>query len=297
MANTRQYLKKSIAALKKLTEEEADLLATDAEIAGEPDKNEANEDAVSEEDENELASNDEIMKKIEAATEELDNELDDQELSDELKESVRKILKLKEEEIRNELEKEYSEKQEDFENELVDKADEYMNQIAEEWLRRNRVALKESIQTQRVQAFVRGFKKLLEENNIELPADAEAEIEKYKEECDDLKDELNKEIAESYKLRRALKSARKAVLVEKMISAKGLAMSRADKFRKLCEDVDFNGDEDKFNKEIAKEIKAVDEEEEGTTMDGKEVIDEPEELNNDDLKLSEAIANIRRNRK
>lgn len=297
MANTRQYLKKSIAALKKLTEEEADLLATDAEIAGEPDKNEANEDAVSEEDENELASNDEIMKKIEAATEELDNELDDQELSDELKESVRKILKLKEEEIRDELEKEYSEKQEDFENELVDKADEYMNQIAEEWLRRNRVALKESIQTQRVQAFVRGFKKLLEENNIELPADAEAEIEKYKEECDDLKDELNKEIAESYKLRRALKSARKAVLVEKMISAKGLAMSRADKFRKLCEDVDFNGDEDKFNKEIAKEIKAVDEEEEGTTMDGKEVIDEPEELNNDDLKLSEAIAKIRRNRK
>ena len=82
-----------------------------------------------------------------------------------------------------------------------------------------------------------------------------------------------------------------------MISAKGLAMSRADKFRKLCEDVDFNGDEDKFNKEIAKEIKAVDEEEEGTTMDGKEVIDEPEELNNDDLKLSEAIAKIRRNRK
>lgn len=297
MANTRQYLKKSIAALKKLTEEEADLLATDAEIAGEPDKNEANEDAISEEDENELASNDEIMKKIEAATEELDNELDDQELSDELKESVRKFLKLKEEEIRDELEKEYSEKQEDFENELVDKADEYMNQIAEEWLRRNRVALKESIQTQRVQAFVRGFKKLLEENNIELPADAEAEIEKYKEECDDLKDELNKEIAESYKLRRALKSARKAVLVEKMISAKGLAMSRADKFRKLCEDVDFNGDEDKFNKEIAKEIKAVDEEEEGTTMDGKEVIDEPEELNNDDLKLSEAIAKIRRNRK
>lgn len=65
----------------------------------------------------------------------------------------------------------------------------------------------------------------------------------------------------------------------------------------MCEDVDFNGDEDKFNKEIAKEIKTVDEEEEGTTMDGKEVIDEPEELNNDDLKLSEAIAKIRRNRK
>ena len=37
-------LKESIAALKKLKEEELEKLATDAEIAGEPEKNEANEE-------------------------------------------------------------------------------------------------------------------------------------------------------------------------------------------------------------------------------------------------------------
>lgn len=297
MAKSRQYLKESIAALRKLSEEEAEKLAMDAEIAGEPEKNEANMDAVSEEEGDEIPSQDEILKKIEMATEELDKELDDQELSDELKESVRKFLKLKEEEIRSELEKEYEVKQEEFEDELVDKTDEYLSQVAEEWLNRNKVALKESIQTQRVQAFVKGFKKLLEENNIELPADAEAEIEKYKAENDELKDELNQEIAESYRLRKALKESRKAVLVEKQISAKGLAMSKADKFRKICEDIDFDGDDEKFEKVITKEIKDLDEEDTGMTTDEHEVVDEPEQLDNGALELSEAIARIRKMKK
>lgn len=297
MAKSRQYLRESIAALRKLSEEEAEKLAMDAEIAGEPEKNEANMDAVSEEEGDEIPSQDEILKKIEMATEELDKELDDQELSDELKESVRKFLKLKEDEIRSELEKEYADKQDAFEDELVDKTDEYLSQVAEEWLNRNRVALKESIQTQRVQAFVKGFKKLLEENNIELPADAEAEIEKYKAENDELKDELNQEIAESYRLRKALKESRKALLVEKQISVKGLAMSKADKFRKICEDIDFDGDDEKFEKVITKEIKDLDEEDTGMATDEHEVVDEPEQLDNGALELSEAIARIRKMKK
>lgn len=294
MADTRKYLRESIAALKKLSEEEVEKLATDAEVPGEPEKNPANDAAV--EEEAELPTNDEILKKIEVATEELDKELDAQELSDELKESVKKFLKLKEDEIRQDLEKEYADKQSDFEDELVDKTDEYMSQVAEEWLERNKVALKESIQAQRVQSFVKGFKKLLEENNIELPADAEAEIEKYKDENDDLKDELNKEIAESYKLRRALKESYKQYLIEKQIATAGMAMSTADKFRKLCEDVEFDGDEDKFEKEISKEVKALDEEDTGAATDTQEVVDKPEELENGALKLSEAIAKIRNNK-
>ena len=273
-------LTESIAALKKLKEEEAEKLATDAEIAGEPEKNEANENAI---EESEVPSNDEILAKIEKATEDLENELTAQELSDEMKESVRRFLKLKEEEIRSDLEKEYDEKQKAFEEELVDQTDEYMTKVAEEWLAQNRVALKESIQTQRVQAFVRGFKKLLEENNIELPADAEAEIEKY-------------EVSESFKLRKALKESKKALLVEKKISSLGMAMSKADKFRALCEDVDFD-DEETFDKDMEKEVKELDEEETGTTADGKEVVDDNKDLENSGLKLEEAIAKVRNSKK
>lgn len=289
-------LSESIAALKRISEEEAEeLLAQDAKVPGEPDANPANDDAIEEADESDVVpSNDEILKKIEVATEELEDELKDQELSDELKESVRKLLKLKEEEIRSDLEKEYAEKEAAFEEELVDQTDDYMTKVAEEWLNQNKVALKESIQVSRVQAFVKGFKKLLEENNIELPADAEAEIEKYKAENDELKDELNSEISESYKLRKALKESKKALLVEKKISSLGLAMSKADKFRSLCEDVEFDGDEEDFEKDLDKEVKSLDEEEiETNTAASSDVVDEPGELENGDLKLEEAIKKIR----
>lgn len=292
----KMNLMDSIAALKKLSEEEAEKLAIDADVPGEPEANPANDEAI-EEGEDIVPSNDEILKKIETATEELEDELTAQELSDELKESVRKLLKLKEEEIRSDLEKEYAEKQAAFEDELVDQTDEYMTKVAEEWLAQNKVALKESIQAKRVQAFVKGFKKLLEENNIELPADAEAEIEKYQEENEELKDELNKEISESFKLRRALKEAKKELLVEKKISSLGLAMSKADRFRAIMEDVEYNDDEEKFEKELDREVKELDEEETGTTMDSQETIDDKSDLENGGLKLEEAIAKIRSSKK
>lgn len=292
----KMNLMDSIAALKRLSEEEAEKLAIDADVPGEPEANPANDEAI-EEGGDIVPSNDEILKKIETATEELEDELTAQELSDELKESVRKLLKLKEEEIRSDLEKEYAEKQAAFEDELVDQTDEYMTKVAEEWLAQNKVALKESIQAKRVQAFVKGFKKLLEENNIELPADAEAEIEKYQEENEELKDELNKEISESFKLRRALKEAKKELLVEKKISSLGLAMSKADRFRAIMEDVEYNDDEEKFEKELDREVKELDEEETGTTMDSQETVDDKSDLENGGLKLEEAIAKIRSSKK
>ena len=284
----------SIAALKRLSEEEAKELTID-EVPAETEAPVVDDEVIEEEDI--VPSNDEILKKIETATEELENELDAQELSDELKESVRKLLKLKEDEIRSDLEKEYAEKQAAFEEELVDQTDEYMTKVAEEWLNQNKVALKESIQTQRVQAFVKGFKKLLEENNIELPADAEAEIEKYQEENEELKDELNKEISESFKLRRALKEAKKELLVEKKIAALGLAMSKADRFRSIMEDVEYCDDEEKFEKELDREVKELDEEEEVTPTETQETVDNKDDLENGGLKLEEAIAKIRSSKK
>ena len=111
-----------------------------------------------------------------------------------------------------------------------------------------------------------------------------------------MKDELNKEVSESFKLRKALKESKKALLVEKKISSLGMAMSKADKFRALCEDVDFE-DEAAFDKEMDKEVKSLDEEETGTTADGKEVVDDNKDLENSGLKLEEAIAKIRNSKK
>ena len=73
-------------------------------------------------------------------------------------------------------------------------------------------------------------------------------------------------------------------------------MSKADKFRALCEDVDFD-DEETFDKDMEKEVKELDEEETGTTADGKEVVDDNKDLENSGLKLEEAIAKVRNSKK
>lgn len=280
-------LKEAMVDLKKISEDEAKELAINAEITPEKDDEEVQ---VAEEDDN----SDEILKKIELATDELEGELDSNKLSDELKESVKKFLKLKEDEIRSDLNKEYADKMEEYQDDLVGETDNYLTKVAEDWLEQNKIALKESVQVQRVQNFVRGFKKLLEENNIELPADAEAEIEKYKDENDELKDELNGSLTENYKLKKALKESKKALIVEKTLSSKAWAATKADKFRSICEGIEYDGDEDKFEDEIEKEVSAIDEEDTVTTTPSELVVDKPEEIKNSEFNLEEALKKIRK---
>ena len=64
----------------------------------------------------------------------------------------------------------------------------------------------------------------------------------------------------------------------------------------IMSNVDFE-DEAAFDKEMDKEVKSLDEEETGTTADGKEVVDDNKDLENSGLKLEEAIAKIRNSKK
>jgi hypothetical protein len=321
MANKKlMSLKESMAALKTISEDDAlelERMAADAQVPGKPIANPANEDGKGNDDaiigentetvpgtgtEGQYPSNEEIMDRIETATEELDVELDDQKLSESTKRKIKSVIESKVLQCKKLLEDESAEKQAEFEEDLLDKADDFMGQVAEQWLKENRVALKENVQVKRVQAFVTGFKKLLEENNIELPADTEAEIAAYQGEIEDLRDEVNNLVSEGYKNRKEIKSLRKSLLVEKTINSKALAMSKADRFRKLCEDVSADGDEEKLQKEIDITLTKVDEEQfQGT---GNEIADisksdERGEMNTDGLQvekpsaLSEALKKYR----
>ena len=294
MAKELKNLKKSIAILKNL-KENSDL---ETEKLNDINVDESDENLETPEtlpiDENETESDEEeILKKIELATEELDKELDAQELSDELKEAAKKLINARVQKIREELEDEYAKKQDAYEEELLDQIDEWTKSVAADWFNKNRVALKVSVQVNRVSAFVKGFRKLLEESQIELPSDAEEIIAKYEEEAEEAKEIANKEIAESYKLKKALKEEKKLRLIAEAISKRNMAMSKADKFRKIMEDVEFDGDEEKFEKIADVEIKAMDEEDEG--LEVTDIVNDKSDLQNDELNaLEEAINKIRK---
>lgn len=287
-------LKESIAKLKALSEEEIEDLDVVMDAPADNTIVQPINPAADQTPVEEASEEDEILKKIELANEELEKSMDDQEFPEEIKESVRKIIKLKEEEIRSELEDEMETKQKEFEEELVDKTDDYLTAVAEEWLNANKVAVKESVQLSNVRKFVVGFKKLLEETHIDLPADTEEVINQYKEENDKLQDELADKIEESFNKSKQIRSLKKALIIEKKLNSVKLAESEKSKLRKICEEVEFDNEE-KFEKDIDREVKdAIEEEEEIATAPSAEVIDDKSELENAESKLAEAIRKFRK---
>jgi hypothetical protein len=214
-------LKDSIKAMRKAIKEEAEVVDDPAQLenaelqAGnneaDPATKEADMVATGTADSADEAdvSVEEIQKKIEIATEELDDEIEKEKLSESFKAKIHNLIKLKEDEAIANLEDKFDEYKKEYEEDLLDKEDEYLETVVDEFLDQNKVAVKESIKTRIVEGFIEDMKALLQKYNINIPEEEVSKAEEYAEECDELKQELNDTIVESIRLKRALKEAKK----------------------------------------------------------------------------------------
>lgn len=294
-------LKESISAMRQVLKEEAEIVDTPAELenaelqAGvqEADPVKTVVDMVVEDTEDSKEGEDlsveEIEKQIEVATEELEDEMEKEQLSESFKAKISKLLKLKEDAMIADLEDKFDEYKKEYEDELLDKEDEYLESVVDEFIDQNKVEIKESIKTRIVEGFIEDFKELLVKYNINIPEEEVSKAEEYAEECDELKQELNDAILESIRLKRALKESKKQVLVERALRAAKLAESEESKLRKLAEDVDYVDDE-QFIKDFDKKVDEISEDEEEPKEEityGEPV--EPSEKEEETLSLEEAI--------
>lgn len=299
-------LKESIKAMRKVLKEEGEVVDDPAQLenaelqAGTNEADPATKEsemmgdgkADSAEDAN--LSVEEIEKKIEIATEELDDEIEKEKLSESFKAKIHNLIKLKEDAMIADLEDKFDDYKKEYEEDLLDKEDEYLENVVDEFLDQNKVAVKESIKTRIVEGFIEDMKALLTKYNINIPEDEVSKAEEYAEECDELKQELNDTIVESIRLKRALKESKKQVLVERALRMAKLAESEERKLRRLAEDVDYVDDE-QFMKDFDKKVDEVSE-------DDEEIIDEvpageadpvPTDDEEEVLSLEEAIKNAR----
>ena len=299
-------LKESIKAMRKVLKEEGEVVDDPTQLenaelqAGTNEADPATKEsdmmgagkADSAEDAN--LSVEEIEKKIEIATEELDDEIEKEKLSESFKAKIHNLIKLKEDAMIADLEDKFDDYKKEYEEDLLDKEDEYLEDVVDEFLDQNKVAVKESIKTRIVEGFIEDMKALLTKYNINIPEDEVSKAEEYAEECDELKKELNDTIVESIRLKRALKESKKQVLVERALRMAKLAESEERKLRRLAEDVDYVDDE-QFMKDFDKKVDEVSEEDE-------EIIDEvpagdvdatPSPDEEEVLSLEEAIKNAR----
>lgn len=311
MKTFKASLKDSISAVRKALKEEAEGLTvaeTPADLenselkAGvqeaDPATKEADMVEAGKADAAEEAnlSVEEIEKKIEIATEELDDEIEKEKLSESFKAKISNLLKLKEEAIAADLENKFDEYKKEYEEDLLEKEDEYLEEVVDEFLDQNKVAVKESIKTRIVEGFIEDMKALLQKYNINIPEEEVSKAEEYAEECDELKQELNDTIVESIRLKKALKESKKQVLVERALRMAKLTESDERKLRKLAEDVEYVDDE-QFVKDFDKKVDEIQEEDEEEPKEvvayGAEVDTTPTDDEEEVLSLEEAIRNAK----
>ena len=300
-------LKDSIKAVRKALKEEAEVVDDPAQLenaelqAGNNEADPATKEAdmvatgTADSAEDANLSVEEIEKKIEIATEELDDEIEKEKLSESFKAKIHNLIKLKEEAIAADLEDKFEDYKKEYEEDLLDKEDEYLEEVVDEFLDQNKVAVKESIKTRIVEGFIEDMKALLQKYNINIPEEEVSKAEEYAEECDELKQELNDTIVESIRLKKALKESKKQVLVERALRMAKLTESDERKLRKLAEDVDYV-DDDQFVKDFDKKVDEItedDEEEPKEEVAYGEVEATPTQDEEEILSLEEAIKNAK----
>jgi len=313
-------LKEGIAVMKKfkkLNEEVEDDEIVNTEVvpevpaaeipAEEKDKEVANEaeDLEDENSEDDAEDSEEDYEKLseeeEMAAAELDDKLDDEKLSESVKTKIKKLLSIKEAKQVKILESKFAKYKKLYEAESEEKQDAYLSSVADEWLDQNREAVENSIKTKIAEGFIEDFKDLMKKYNLNITEEEANLADQYKQENDELKDEVNQKVTESVQLKRQLKEAKKAACIQKMLREAveaGVAKSERIKLRKLAEEVEYNDNDDQFIDDLDRKADSIEEDDsEEIPSDNTKDLDIviPEEPKDDEIKeptLDERINNF-----
>ena len=128
--------------------------------------------------------------------------------------------------------------------EIDEQTGHYLDYVAQKWMEENALAIESSLRSDLTRDFIEGMKNLFSEHYIDIPEDKVDVVEMMAEQVKTLESKLNDAIEEATDLRNTIAEVTAEEAFEEV--AHGLAITEAEKFRTLCEDVEFEGDIDKF---------------------------------------------------
>jgi methyltransferase-like protein len=131
---------------------------------------------------------------------------------------------------------------------LSEQVDQYLSYVAEQWVKENEIAIESSLRNEMTESFISGLKDLFENHYMSFPEDKVDVVEALADKVDALEEELNDQINANLELVEAIQDYTKDQLFNEM--SEGLALTQVDKFRTLCESVEFNYDEDDYKKKL-----------------------------------------------
>ena len=181
---------------------------------------------------------------------------DSEELSEELRE---KIATLFEAAVNSNLqvqiariEEEYEEKLEEevtsLSEQLQEDVESYLDYVAGNWLEENQVAVESSLRAELTESFINDLGQLCRSYNLDLPEGDDDLIEQLTNKVEELEDALNETEAKNIELGESVVELRKEVIVEEMADA--ISPVHYKKFKTLAENIEYDGDDEKFVKKL-----------------------------------------------
>ena len=223
--------------MKEEVEEEEELVEVEAEAEEEAEEEVVEEDVDSfiEEDVNALLSGEE-------------------ELSEEFKEKAKLVfesaLVAKTKEIQSSLEEHYAvalaEEIEEIKLELTERVDSYLEYVASEWLEENALAVETGLKTEITESFIDGMKGLFEAHYVSMPEEKYDVLESMVEKLDEMEAKLNEQIERNVALNKKLSESVADTILNAV--SEGLAVSQKDKLATLAESVEFESEDDYYQK-------------------------------------------------
>jgi len=126
-------------------------------------------------------------------------------------------------------------------DELSGRVNDYISYIAEEWVKENRLVLESELKVEIAENFLNGMKGLFEQNFIQVPEEKIDLMDELSDENEELRDEVNEQVAENMELRKEILALRCDDIFESYCD--GLADTQVEKLRTLAEGIEFDSEE------------------------------------------------------
>jgi hypothetical protein len=178
----------------------------------------------------------------------------DEELSEEFKEKAKLVfesaLHAKTKEIQSTLEEHYAaalvEEVEEIKAELTERVDAYLEYVSSEWLEENAITIEAGLKTEITESFIVGMKGLFEEHYVSMPEEKYDVLESMVEKLDEMETKLNEQIERNIALNQKLAESAADRILNQV--SEGLAFSQKDKLASLAESVEFESEDDYYQK-------------------------------------------------
>ena len=120
---------------------------------------------------------------------------------------------------------------------MLKRVDSYLNYVVEEWMKANRVAVRQSLRAQFAEEFLDGLQKLFKEHYVDVPDSKRDLVKELTARNDKLRRSLNEKHTTAIKLRKLAEAANKARIVAE--SSREMSEASVTKLQKLVEDIPY----------------------------------------------------------